>query len=255
MPGPTNIGPMDTGPGKYWGRAGRPRAKGHWESMTPKDHDRILDRRELAKALLGALERRHEILDIIVESTTRADAVAAIAGALATSESNAEAVLRLPLGSLTKTERDRISNEISNLDASLDWTPVERPKSVDPSVRLRPIDSSSGDDDLFRARCAERLEDDGTPWSPERIASERSAGSRRVADESAVWLVAVDTAGEEPQRVGFVFGEWTGQEVDVAVWVAPEQRKKGYGTALLKQSRSELAAYFPGTTLVVRAPA
>lgn len=223
--------------------------------MTPKDHDRILDRREIAKALLGALERRHEILDIIVDSDTRADAVTAIAAALETSESNAETVLNLPLGRLTKTERDRISDEISNLDAALDWTPSERPKSVDPSVQLRPIDTSSGDADLFRQRCAERIGEDGAPWSAERIASERSAGARRVEDESAVWLVAVDTSGGEPDRIGFVFGEWTGQEVDVAIWVAPERRKQGYGTALLKQSRSELAAYFPGTTLVVRAPA
>lgn len=223
--------------------------------MTPKDHDRILDRREIAKALLAALERRHEVLDIIVDSDTRADAVTAIAAALDTAEANAQAVLNLPLGRLTKTERDRISEEISNLDAALDWTPGERPKSVDPSVRLRPIDTSSGDAELFRERCAERLDDDGTPWSPERIAAERSAGARRVEDESAVWLVAVDTSGDEPERVGFVFGEWTDQEVDVAIWVAPERRKRGYGTALLKQSRTELAAYFPGTTLVVRAPA
>ncbi len=43
--------------------------------------------------------------------------------------------------------------------------------------------------------------------------------------------------------------------MDVAIWVAPESRKQGYGTAALKQARSELAAYFPGTVLIVRTPA
>ncbi len=61
--------------------------------------------------------------------------------------------------------------------------------------------------------------------------------------------------GDAPNGVGLIFGELTGNEVDVAIWVAPESRKQGYGTAALKQARSELAAYFPGTVLIVRTPA
>lgn len=223
--------------------------------MTPKDHDRILERRQLAAALLGALEKRHEILDAIVESADRPAAVERIGSILGVAPGHAEAVLDLPLGRLTKSERDRIRDEINNLDATLDWTAAERPKSADPAVILRPIDSSDGDDALFRARCAERVDDNGSPWTEERIELERTAGRGRVDDESAVWLVGVDTSTAELERIGFIFGEWTGQEVDVAVWVNPSHRKQGYGTAMLKQARSELAAYFPGTTLVIRAPA
>lgn len=44
--------------------------------------------------------------------------------------------------------------------------------------------------------------------------------------------------------MGFVFGELTSGEVDVRIWIHPEHRKKGYGTAALRKSRSEIAAYF-----------
>ncbi|NED69188.1 GNAT family N-acetyltransferase, partial [Streptomyces sp. SID10244] len=36
--------------------------------------------------------------------------------------------------------------------------------------------------------------------------------------------------------------------------IHPEHRKKGYGTAALRKSRSEMAADFPGVPMVVRAP-
>lgn len=68
--------------------------------------------------------------------------------------------------------------------------------------------------------------------------------------EEAVWLVAV----EGDDKVGIVFGELSGGEVDVRIWIAPEHRKRGFGTAALRRSRSELAAYFPGVPMVVRAP-
>ncbi|MFZ3395529.1 GNAT family N-acetyltransferase, partial [Rhodococcus sp. 7Tela_A2] len=58
-----------------------------------------------------------------------------------------------------------------------------------------------------------------------------------------------------PTAVGFAFGELVGNEVEVRIWVRPELRKQGYGTAVLKQARTELAAYFPGSTLIVRTPA
>jgi len=62
--------------------------------------------------------------------------------------------------------------------------------------------------------------------------------------------VAVD--GDD--KVGMVFGELAGGEVNVRIWIHPEHRKKGYGTAALRKSRSEMAAHFPAVPLVVRAP-
>ena len=51
-----------------------------------------------------------------------------------------------------------------------------------------------------------------------------------------------------------VFGELVGGEVNVRIWIHPEFRHRGYGTAALRRSRSEMAAYFPAVPMVVRAP-
>ena len=52
-----------------------------------------------------------------------------------------------------------------------------------------------------------------------------------------------------------VFGELLNGEVNVRIWIHPEHRKKGYGTAALRKSRSEMAWAFPAVPMVVRAPA
>ena len=57
------------------------------------------------------------------------------------------------------------------------------------------------------------------------------------------------------QKVGLVFGELIHGEVDVRIWIHPEHRKKGYGTATLRKSRSEMAWCFPAVPMVVRSPA
>ena len=72
----------------------------------------------------------------------------------------------------------------------------------------------------------------------------------RVRAEDAAWFVAVD--GED--KVGMVFGELVGGEVNVRIWIHPAHRQKGYGTAALRRSRSEMAACFPAAPLVVRTP-
>ena len=100
-----------------------------------------------------------------------------------------------------------------------------------------------------------QLGEDGKPWNEDRIEAERVGGLGRIDDETAAWFVAEDVSGDGSKSVGLVFGELDGQEVNVAIWIAPESRKKGYGTACVKHSRRELAAEFPGTVLVVRAPA
>ena len=42
-----------------------------------------------------------------------------------------------------------------------------------------------------------------------------------------------------------VFGELVSGEVDVRIWIHPEHRKRGYGTAALRKSRSEMAVVLP----------
>lgn len=223
--------------------------------MTAGPQDQIIDRREIASALLRALDLRHEILDAIVDSDDHAAAVSTVAQLLGTTETNANVVLGLQLGRLTKLERDKIRDELSNLDATLKWLPEQRPFSTGEGVSLRPFSQSDSDAALFRRRSAEQLGDDGQPWPADRVEAERRAGLRRVDDESAVWFVAERKAGDHAECVGLVFGELTGSEVELAVWVAPDARKQGVGTAAIKQSRSELAAFFPGSIVVVRTPA
>ena len=66
-----------------------------------------------------------------------------------------------------------------------------------------------------------------------------------------MWFVAVDTARDA--HVGLVFGEQvSGGDVDVAIWI-----RRGASVLrpeLLKECRRELAAFFPGKHVIVRAP-
>ena len=222
--------------------------------MSTQVQDRIHDRRELTAVLLRALEQRHEVLDAIVDSEDHAEALTTVAGLLDTSEAYAEAVLNLTFRRLTKVERLRIQTELKDLDATLEWTSTDRPASTGRNFRLRPFTETEEDAELFRRRCGEQVDDAGAQWPAERVEKERTEGLSRVDDESAGMVRrGEDTA--ENTAVGMVFGELSGREVDVAIWIAPDARKKGYGTAAVKHSRQELAAEFPGTVLVVRAPA
>ena len=223
--------------------------------MTTHIQDQILDRRELTAALVRALERRHEVLDAVVDSADHQAAVTTVAELLGTSATNAEAVLGLKFSALTKAARDRIQSELENLDATLEWTTVDRPASSGAHFNLRPFSTSPEDAALFATRSAEQLDENGAPWTEARIGAERTAGLGRIEDESAAWFVAEDLSAGVPESVGLVFGELTDQEVNVAIWIAPQARKKGYGTACIKHARRELAAEFPGTVLVVRAKA
>ncbi|NLU62724.1 GNAT family N-acetyltransferase [Rhodococcus sp. HNM0563] len=219
--------------------------------MATTNHDQVLDRREIAAALLRALEQRHEVLDAIVESDDRDSAIAAIGSLLGTTDFCAEAVLALPLGRLTKAERKKIRTELDDLDAVVKWTTDSRPYATGEHFRLRQISDDRADIELLKARCAEQLGD----GSDAAVETERQKGAALMDDESGMWLVAEDLSGDEPKKIGFAFGELTGNEVEVRIWVRPEVRKQGYGTATLKAARTELAAYFPGSTLIIRTPA
>ena len=215
------------------------------------DHDRAAARREIADALVNALERRHEVLDVIVEADNRAAAVDAIAQLLGTSHLGAEAVIGMHFERLTKDSRKKIAAELDDLNKQLTFTLVERPASTGEGVTLRPF-AGEADRDIFFARTEDvHLSADGSGGPAGPLDDEIRSGLGRIDAEDAVWLVAL--AG--PEKVGMVFGELVGHEVNVRVWIHPEHRKKGYGTAALRKCRSEMASYFPAVPMVVRAPA
>jgi ribosomal protein S18 acetylase RimI-like enzyme len=215
------------------------------------DHDRKAARREIADALLQALERRHEVLDLMVESENKTAAVEAIVKLLDTSHVAAEAVMNMSFEQLTRDSRRKIQAELEDLNKQLSFTLNERPASSGETLELRAF-SADEDRDIFAARTEDvGAAGDGSGGPAGNLDDEIRAALRRVDDEEAAWFVAVDSG----QKVGMVFGELVGGEVNVRIWIHPDYRKKGYGTAALRKSRSEMAWCFPAVPLVVRAPA
>lgn len=214
------------------------------------DQDRAVTRRAIADALMTALERRHEVLDAIVDSADRDSAIDAITVLLGTSRLGGEAVMSMSFDQLTADSRRRISAELDDLNSRLSFAVGERPASADETLRLRAF-SPEFDRDIFALRTEEiGAAGDGSGSPAGSLEDEIGSARERLRAEEAAWFVAID--GDE--KVGMVFGELAGGEVNVRIWIHPEHRKKGYGTAALRRSRSEMAAYFPAAPLVVRAP-
>jgi RimJ/RimL family protein N-acetyltransferase len=154
------------------------------------------------------------------------------------------------LDQFTKESRRHIAAELDDLNSQLSFTATERPASTDDTLRLRPF-SDDIDVDIFAVRTQEvGAAGDGSGSPAGSLEDEIRSARERLRAEEAAWFIAVD--GDE--KVGMVFGELSGGEVNVRIWIHPEYRKKGYGTAALRRSRSELAACFPAVPLVVRAP-
>ncbi|OAN39733.1 GNAT family N-acetyltransferase [Mycolicibacterium iranicum] len=208
--------------------------------------------REMAAALVHAMERRHEVLDAVVASEDYDAAIESIAAVLDITEEAAEAVLRLSFDRLTKVSRRRIADEFENLDSQVStFSQRERTPGSARRLILRPF-TAEADRDIFAARTADmQSAGDGTAAPAGDLGDEIRDAVARVAAEEAAWLVA--EVGSS--KVGMVFGELADGEVGVRVWIHPDHRKRGYGTAALRASRSEMAAYFPAVPLVVRAPA
>lgn len=214
------------------------------------DMDRAAARRDIADALVKALDRRHEVLDIIVDAENRDAAVDAIAALLGTTHAGGEAVIGLSFDQVTKESRRIIAEELDDLNSQLTFTLKERPASSAETLSLRAF-SGSDDRDIFAVRLQDQgAAGDGSGAPAGNLDDEIAAALGRVDAEDAAWFVAIE--GE--QKVGLVFGELKGHEVEVRIWIHPEHRKKGYGTAALRKSRSEMAIYFPAVPVVVRAP-
>lgn len=214
------------------------------------DQDRAVTRRAIADALFNALERRGELVEAIVNSNDREEAIEAVTGLLGTSRVAGEALMGMRMDQFTKESRRRIAAELDDLNSRLSFTVDERPASTDDTLRLRPF-SHERDHDIFAARTEEvGAAGDGSGAPAGELEDEIRSALARAKAEEAAWFVAVD--GED--KVGMVFGELASGEVNVRVWIHPAHRKKGYGTAALRRSRSELAAQFPAVPLVVRTP-
>ncbi|HEY6855854.1 MAG: GNAT family N-acetyltransferase [Mycobacterium sp.] len=214
------------------------------------DHDRTAARREITDAFLTALERRHEVLDLIVAADDRSSAVDGIVALLGTSRLGAEAVIGMSFDQLTKDSRKKIAAELEDLNNLLSFTFKDRPASSGETLALRAF-SGASDRDIFAARTKEiGAKGDGSGGPPADLDDEIRSAQDRFDAEEAAWFVAVD--GED--KVGMIFGELADQEVHVRIWIHPDYRHRGYGTAALAKSRPELAAYFPAVPLVIRAP-
>ena len=186
------------------------------------EDDPRIARREIADTLMRALERRHELLDVVVKAEDYDAAIEAIASHLGTSSVAAEAVLRLSFDRLTKVARRRIAAELEDLNNQLSFTMGEPASSVD-SMVLRPF-SADADRDIFAARTADVQEaGDGSRAPAGNLEDEIRAGLRRMHAEEAAWLVAVHGS----QKIGMIFGDLDSGEVQVRIWIPPAYRKQG----------------------------
>jgi ribosomal protein S18 acetylase RimI-like enzyme len=218
------------------------------------DHDHAAARREITDALAKALDRRHEVLDVIVEAHDRSSAVASISALLETSHLGGEAVMTMSFDQLTRDSRRRIAAELEDLNKQLTFTLGERPASSGENLVLRSF-SSDVDRDIFVARTTDvGAKGDGSGAPAGSIDDEIGAALGRVSNEEAVWFVVEDGSDKGADKVGMVFGELVDGEVNVRIWIHPDHRHRGFGTAALRRCRSEMAAYFPAVPMVVRAP-
>jgi GNAT superfamily N-acetyltransferase len=208
-------------------------------------HDRAAHR-EISYALLKALERRHVVLDAIMEADDRPAAVNAIVGMLNTSRPGAEAVMGMSLDQLTKNSRRKIAAELDDLNAQLDFTLKQRPANSGGSLVLRPFVGES-DRHIFAARTQDI---NGSDAAFDDLDNEIRAALSQIDAEQAAWFVAIDGT----RKVGMVFGELVGGEVNVRIWIHPDYRRRGYGTAALRKCGPAMARYFPAVPLVIRAP-
>ena len=183
----------------------------------------------------AAAGRRQEIFAAISSASGTDDAVKAVSHLLAVSTDEAREVLRAPLESF------------------VGGTTGQPEASSPSSFALHPFRDSDEHNALYKARSTDASSATGGTWDESRTEQERREGLKRIDAESAMWFVAVD--GARGTQVGLVFGEQVNDgDVDVAIWIHPEERKKGYGLLSLKESRRELAAFFPGKHVIVRAP-
>ena len=188
----------------------------------------------MSDVITTAASRRREVFAAISSSTGVEDAVQAVAQLLEVSADDAREVLRAPL------EAFAAAADAPAGGATEGFT-------------LNPFQDSEEHRSLFHARSSDTSSATGGDWDESRTEQERRDGLSRIESESAMWFVAVDTARDA--MVGLVFGEQVDDgDIDVAIWIRPEERKRGYGLRSLKQSRRELAAFFPGKHAIVRAP-
>lgn len=184
----------------------------------------------------AAAGRRQEIFAAISSASGTDDAVKAVSHLLAVSVDEAREVLGAPLETF----------------AGGSATPQATPDAAG-GFALHPFRDTEEHLDLFHSRSSDASSATGGEWDESRTEQELRDGLSRIESESAMWFVAMDTA--RGTAVGLVFGEQINDgDVDVAIWIHPEERKKGYGFLSLKESRRELAAFFPGKHVIVRAP-
>lgn len=138
------------------------------------DPDKAAARRDITDALLSALNRRHEVLDVIVDAEDRNAAIDNVANLLGTSRTAAEAVIGLSFAQITKESRRQIAAELDDLNSQLSFTLQERPASAGDTLELRPF-SATDDRDIFAARTSDVGARETDPARPRPTSTRRFA--------------------------------------------------------------------------------
>lgn len=189
----------------------------------------------MSNVIETAANRRREVFAAVSSAEGPEDAARAVASLLSVSADEAREVLRAPLEAFAGSSSGGTAGGAGQ------------------GFTLRPFTESEDHTALYHSRSSDETSATGGTWDREKTEQELRDGLDRIEAESAMWFVAVDTDREA--LVGLVFGEQIDNgDVDVAIWIRPEERKKGFGLRSLKESRRELAAFFPGKHVIVRAP-
>ena len=188
----------------------------------------------MSNVIETAANRRREVFAAVSSAEGPEDAARAVASLLSVSADEAREVLRAPLEAFAGSSSGGTAGGAGQ------------------GFTLRPFTESEDHTALYHSRSSDETSATGGTWDREKTEQELRDGLDRIEAESAMWFVAVDTDREA--LVGLVFGEQIDNgDVDVAIWIRPEERKKGFGLRSLKESRRELAAFFPGKHVIVRA--
>lgn len=100
------------------------------------DYNQTAVRREIADALLKALERRHEVADAVVEADNKPTAVKAIAQLLDTSHLAVETIMSMSFDQLTKDSRKNILAELEDWNKQLSSAVQKCPVSLGSSLQF-----------------------------------------------------------------------------------------------------------------------
>ena len=205
------------------------------------DHDRAAARREIADALVNALERRHEVLDVDrggrgSRGGRRRDRQTARHLAR-----GGEAVMGMSFDRLTKDSRRKIADELDDLNKQLTFTLGERQGRRPDAAAVRAASPT--------ATSSPRAPRTSRRPATVQVGPRASSTTRFVRGwgESTPKMRSGWSPWSARDKVGMVFGELVDREVNVRMWIHPgASRRRATAPRRCGKARIGDGGLFPG---------